>query len=48
MFGFKNWPQTSHSPIVTLPLLAALVFAVSLTKIYSAISQPHPALKPYH
>ncbi len=47
-FGSKHWPQTSQSPIVTLPLLAASVFSVSLTKIYSAISQPPPALKPYH
>jgi hypothetical protein len=29
-------------------LLAASGFVVSLTKIYSAISQPRPALKPYH
>jgi hypothetical protein len=48
MFGSKNWPQTSQSPIVTLPLLAGSVFSVSLTKNYNAISQPHPALKPYH
>ncbi len=47
-FGSKNWPQTSLSPIVTLSSLAASVFSVSLTKKYSAISQPHPALKPYH
>jgi hypothetical protein len=32
---------------VTLLLLAVSVFAVSSTKIHSAISQPHPALKPY-
>jgi hypothetical protein len=32
---------------VTLLLLAASVFAVSSTKIHSAISQPHPVLKPY-
>jgi hypothetical protein len=32
---------------VTLLLLAASVFAVSSTKIYSAISQPCPGLKPY-
>ncbi len=47
-FGPRNWPQTSQSPIVTLPLLAASVFSGSLTKIYSTISQPHLALKPYH
>ncbi len=45
---FKNWPQTSQSPIVTLRLLAASVFAASLTKNYSTISQPHTMLKPYH
>jgi hypothetical protein len=33
---------------VTLLSLAASVFAVSSTKINSAISQPRPALKPYH
>jgi hypothetical protein len=33
---------------VTLLSLAASVFAVSSTKIHSAISQPHPVLKPYH
>ncbi len=48
MFGSKNWPLTSQFPIMTLPSLAASVFSVSLTKIYSAISQPCPALKPYH
>jgi hypothetical protein len=32
---------------VTLLLLAASVFAVSSTKIHSAISQPRPALKLY-
>jgi hypothetical protein len=32
---------------VTLLLLAASVFAVSSTKIHSAISQPCPELKPY-
>jgi hypothetical protein len=32
---------------VTLLLLAASVFAVSSTKIHSAISQPRPVLKPY-
>ncbi len=48
IFGSKNWPQTSQSPIATLPLLAASVFSVSLMKIYSAISQPRLALKPHH
>jgi hypothetical protein len=33
---------------VTLLSLAASVFAVSSTKNHSAISQPCPALKPYH
>ncbi len=47
-FGSEMWPQTRHSPIVTLLLLAASVFAVSSTKNHSAISQPRPALKPYH
>ncbi len=46
--GSKNWPQTNQSAIVMLPLLAASVFSVSLTKIYSTISQPRLALKPYH
>jgi hypothetical protein len=32
---------------MTLLLLAASVFAVSSTKIHSAISQPRPVLKPY-
>jgi hypothetical protein len=48
MLGSKSWPQTSQSPIETLPLLAASVFSVSLTKIYSAIIQPRLALKPYY
>jgi hypothetical protein len=48
MFGSKYWPQTSQSPIVTLQLLAASVFSMSLTKIYIAISQPRPVLKLYH
>ncbi len=48
MFGSEIWPQTSYSPIVTLLLLAASVFAVSSAKIHSTISQPRPALKPYH
>jgi hypothetical protein len=48
MFGSEIWPQTSHSPIVTLLLLVASVFAVSSTKTHSTISQHHPALKPYH
>jgi hypothetical protein len=47
-FGSEIRPQTSYSPIVTLLLLAASVFAVSSIKIHSAISQPRPALKPYH
>ncbi len=47
-FGSKNWPQTSQSLIVTLSSLAASVFSVSLMKIYSTISQPRRALKPYH
>jgi hypothetical protein len=47
-FGSKNWPQTSQSPIMTLPSLAASVFSVSLTKINSTINQPRLALKPYH
>ena len=47
MFGSEIRPQTSYSPIMTLLLLAASVFAVSSTKIYSAISWPHPVLKPY-
>jgi hypothetical protein len=47
-FGSEIRPQTSHSPIVTLLLLAASVFAVSSTKNHSTISQPHPLLKPYH
>jgi hypothetical protein len=33
---------------MTLLLLAASVFAVSTKKNHSAISQPRPALKPYH
>jgi hypothetical protein len=32
---------------MTLLSLAASIFAVSSTKIHSAISQPRPALKPY-
>jgi hypothetical protein len=48
MFGSEIRPQTSYSPIMTLLLLAASVFAVSSTKIHSAISQPRLALKPYH
>jgi hypothetical protein len=47
-FGSKNRPQTSQSPIMTPPLLAATVFSESITKIYSTISQPRPVLKPYH
>ncbi len=37
--GSKNWPQTSQSPVVTLLLLEASVFSVSLMKSHSAISQ---------
>jgi hypothetical protein len=33
---------------MTLPLLAASVFSVSLTKNNSTISKPCPVLKPYH
>ncbi len=47
-FGSEIWPQTSYSPLLTLLLLAASVFAVSSATIHSAISQPRPALKPYH
>ncbi len=47
-FGSEIWPQTSYSPIMTLLLLAASVFAVSSTRNHSAISQPRPVLKPYH
>jgi hypothetical protein len=48
MFGSEIWPQTSNSPLVTLLSLAASVFALSSATIHSAISQPRPALKPYH
>jgi hypothetical protein len=41
MFGSEIWPQTRHSPIVTLLLLAASVFAVSSTK-KSQHHQPTP------
>ncbi len=46
--GQKIDPKPANLPIVTLPSQAASVFSVSLTKIYSAFSQPRPALKPYH
>ncbi len=48
MFGSEIWPQNSCSPLVTLLSLAASVFVVSSATIHSAISQPRPALKPYH
>ena len=48
MFGSEIWPQTSYSPLLTLLSLAASVFAMSSATIHSALSQPCPALKPYH
>ncbi len=48
MFGSEIRPQTSDSPLATLLSLAASVFAVSSATFHSAISQPRPALKPYH
>ena len=47
-FGSEIWPQTSYSALLTLLSLAASVFAVSSTKIHSTISNPRPAMKPYH
>ncbi len=41
-FGSEIWPQTRHSPIVTLLSLAASVFAVSSTKK----SQRHQSTPP--
>ncbi len=41
-FGSEIWPQTRHSPILTLLFLAASVFAVSSTK-KSQRHQPTPS-----
>jgi hypothetical protein len=48
MFGSEIQPQTSYSPLLTLLLLAASVFAVSSATIHSTISKSRPTLKPYH